>query len=199
MNDMLQIFGVVAICAVLAFSVTGKSPRTVISDAWQQNQTQDSEKAPTLLSIANYVPPAWLGENTAVQTDTNTVIDTNNETNSGTVFASNINNNQDRSDFKNSATNDNNNGEIIIAAKNTQRTNMTASVSGANAVPFSDSGISHGPLLLIVLMLFVLVVLIQITTRKKKQLRYRQPYSRPNPRIQRPQQYNYMQRNYQHR
>lgn len=201
MNDALQILGVIVLATFLAFSLTGKSPREVVSSAWEQSQSQEPETSPILLSLKGYVPPTWLGQNTALQTNTDTVIDTHSETNSGNVFVSNTRIDKERSDFKNSATNDVDNGAIIIAAKNTNPTSLTASITQANISNTANNGVSSLSLLVVVIMLMILVFLVHLTSRKKKQLGY---YNRTNPRV-RPrhvptqQNYQYSQRQYQHR
>lgn len=174
MNDALQILGVMAIAIVLTFSLAGKSPRDAIADARAANQAAEVNGSPRL-SIADYVPPAWIGNGTTTQTNTNTntVIDGNSNTNSGTALVSNTVNTKERSSFINSASNDDTNGQIIIATKNTPQVIATASATQANLSGVGNGqGMSYPVLLLIVVMLMMLVSLVHLTGNKKKRLRY---------------------------
>jgi len=84
----------------------------------------------------------------------------------------------ERSNFPNSATNDDENGEIVIAGK-TKGVNVTASVGQAFAVS-SGSTVNYGALLLVILMLVVIVVLARITMRKRGRVEYQRSRMNPN-------------------
>jgi hypothetical protein len=96
---------------------------------------------------------------------------------------------KERSDFPNSATNNDKNGEIVIAQKVRRNSNLTASVS-QSAFAGSVTTTNYPVLLLIIIMLVIAVILARITMRKRGQMdqrRYgyqapvqpKQPYRHP--------------------
>ncbi len=171
MNDVLQILGTFVVIVFLTFALAGKSPRAVVYDALQNEKINTENNVPTLLSMRDYIPPSWSG--TTGNTNT-TVIDGDSHTTSGTVFVSATQDkNYVRSNFENSATNDTDRGDIVIAAK--QNNLATASVINATG---QNIGTDLGgmELLIIVMMLIILVVLARITTRKHNRLKYQSGY-----------------------
>jgi len=92
--------------------------------------------------------------------------------------------NRERSNFPNSATNNDERGEVIIAQKVRGNSGLTASV-GQSAFAGSAAATNYPVMLLIILMLVVIVVLARVTMRKRGKVE-RQRYGRMAPQYAQP-------------